>query len=199
VSTEKKILNEAIIIFRKNGYHSTSMNMISEACKISKGNLTYHYPTKEELFKKCIEASDNYFKRFVLFNSFETQATELDGLISFLKNVKNWLYFEDYVTGCIFSNTALELRHTNPDLADIPLECLRTYKMALKEKIQSGQKNGNIRNKESAEVMIEDLFLGYEGAMIYSRIENSLVYFDLFIERTYKYFKNRTQLQNRLV
>lgn len=199
MSTEKKILNEAISIFRKNGYHSTSMNMVSEACKISKGNLTYHYPTKEELFRKCIEASDNYFKRYVLFNSFENKANELDGLINFLKNVKTWLYFDEKVTGCIFSNTALELRHTNPELAEVPLECLRSYKMALKEKIKSGQESGSIAFKESADVMIEDLFLGYEGAMIYSRIENSLIFFDLFIERTYKYFKNRAHLKNRLV
>lgn len=198
MSTEKKILTEAINLFRKNGYHSTSMNMVSEACKISKGNLTYHYPTKEDLFKKSIEASDNYFKRFVLYNSFEAQATELDGLIVFLKNVKNWLYLEDIVTGCIFSNTALELRHSNSELADIPLSCLRSYKNVLKEKIQSGQKSGNIKTQESADVMIEDLFLGYEGAMIYSRIENTLTYFDLFIERTFKYLKN-TKLQNRLV
>ena len=34
-----------------------------------------------------------------------------------------------------------------------------------------------------------NIFLGYQGAMIYSRIENSLSYFDLFIEKTYKYLR----------
>lgn len=199
MSTEKKILNEAIILFRKNGYHSTSMNMVSEACKISKGNLTYHYPTKEELYRKSIAASDYYFKKYVLFNSFENIPNELDGLINFLKNVKTWLFFEDKVIGCVFSNTALELRHSNPELADLPLECLRSYKTVLKDKIQSGQINGSIVSKEPPDVMIEDLFLGYEGAMIYSRIENSLTCFDLFIERTQKYLKNRSQLKNRLI
>lgn len=198
MSTEKKILSEAITIFRQNGYHSTSMNMISEACHISKGNLTYHYPTKEILYKKCIEASDYYFKKYVLYDSFENR-NELDGLINFLKNVKTWLYFDGKVIGCIFSNTALELRHSNSELADIPLECLRSYKMALKDKIKSGQSNGSIVSRESAEVMTEDLFMGYEGAMIYSRIENSLTCFDLFIERTQRYFQNRSHLKNRLV
>ncbi len=199
MSTEKKILNEAIIIFRKNGYHATSMNMVSEACKISKGNLTYHYPTKELLYRKCIESSDYYFKKYVLFSSFENMPNELDGLINFLKNVKTWLFFDGKVIGCVFSNTALELRHYNPDLADVPLECLRAYKTVLKDKIQSGQNKGFIIDKEPSEVMIEDLFLGYEGAMIYSRIENSLVCFDLFIERTRKYLKNKSTLKNRLM
>jgi TetR/AcrR family transcriptional repressor of nem operon len=186
VNTEKRILAAAIELFRKNGFHSTSMNMVSEACNISKGNLTYHYPTKEDLYTKCIIASANYFKKYVLFSSFENQSTELEGLINFLKNVKTWLYSEGNVIGCIFSNTALELRHTNPELAEIALGYLREYKANLREKIESGQNNGNITLREPADVLAEDLFLGYEGAMIYARIENSLNCFDLFIERVRK-------------
>lgn len=189
MNTEKRILAAAIELFRKNGYHSTSMNMVSEACNISKGNLTYHYPTKEDLYKKSIIASANYFKKYVVFSSFENHANELDGLINFLRNVKTWLYYEGNVIGCIFSNTALELRHNNPELAELPLSFLREYKSILKEKIESGQNNGDITLRESPDVLIEDLFLGYEGAMIYSRIENSLNCFDLFIERVHKSMK----------
>ncbi len=186
MNTEKKILNAAIELFRKNGYHTTSMNMVSEACSISKGNLTYHYPTKEDLYRKCISASAYYFKKYVLFSSFENQNIELEGLINFLKNVQTWLYYDGKVIGCIFSNTALELRHSNPELAEIPLSYLREYKAILKEKIESGQNSGNITRREPSDVLIEDLFLGYEGAMIYSRIENSLNVFDLFIQRVHK-------------
>lgn len=189
MSTQKKILNVAIELFRKNGYHSTSMNMVSEGCCMSKGNLTYHYPTKEELFKACIDASAKYFKKYVLFSSFETQATEIDGIINFLNNVKTWLDSDGNVIGCIFSNTALELRHNNPELVDIPLNCLREYKAILKEKIEAGQKNGNITSRDPADTIIEDLFMGYEGAVIYSRIENSLSFFDLFIKRTDRYLR----------
>lgn len=192
MNTDKKILNEAIILFRKNGYHPTSMNIVSEACGISKGNLTYHYPTKEELFKECINASAGYFKKHVLFSSFENQPTELDGLINFLKNVKNWLTYEGKIIGCMFSNAAIELRLNNPELAELPINYLREFRSILKEKIESGQNNKNILAKESSEVMVENLFLGYEGAVVYSRIENSLRSFDLFIERTYKYFKTKT-------
>lgn len=189
MSTQKKILTIAIEILRKNGYHSTSMNMISKECCISKGNLTYHYPTKEELFKACINVSSSYFKKNVFLPSFEKNNNELEGLINFFKNVKTWLYWDNKVIGCVFSNTALELRHINPELADIPLFCLREFKVMIKEKIEQGQKNGNISIRESSEDITEDIFLGYQGAMIYSRIENSLSYFDLFIEKTYKYLR----------
>lgn len=188
MNTESKILNQAIEIFRKKGYHTTSMNMVSEACGISKGNLTYHYPTKEELFKECINASAKYFKKYVLFSSFEKKS-ELEGLINFLNNVKTWLVYDNKVIGCVFSNSALELRHTNPELANLALSYLREYKMILREKIESGQNNGIIKIRDEADNIIEDLFLGYEGAMIYSRIENSIECFDFFIERTKKYFR----------
>lgn len=189
MNTEKKILVQAIELFRRNGYYSTSMNMVSEACGISKGNLTYHYPTKEELFKSCIKASSNYFKQYVVQNSFEHSVNELEGLITFLENVKTWLATDNQVTGCIFSNAALELRHTNPELAELSYRHLQDIKSALREKIESGQSSGSITDRESPEDLIEDLFLAYEGAVMYSRIENSLNSFSLFIERIYRNFK----------
>jgi len=188
LNTETKILKEAIEIFRRNGYHSTSTKMVSEHCRISKGNLTYHYRTKEELFRACLETSAKYFKKYVLLKSFSDNSNELDGLIDFLRSVKKWLITDNKVTGCFFSNSALELRHTNPELADFALGFLREYKLILQEKIRSGQQKGFITSRESAELLLEELFIGYEGAMIYSRIENHFSCFDFFIERTYKYF-----------
>ena len=60
---QKKIIQVSTKKFAKNGYQKTSLNEISDAAKISKGTLFYHYPSKEELFFVVLSKSiDEAFK-----------------------------------------------------------------------------------------------------------------------------------------
>jgi AcrR family transcriptional regulator len=47
--TQDKILDMAIVLFNSQGTSRISCNRIAEACKISKGNLHYHFKSKEEI------------------------------------------------------------------------------------------------------------------------------------------------------
>lgn len=48
-ATKNKIARESERLFNTCGYHKVTMRQIAEACGISVGNLTYHYPKKEDL------------------------------------------------------------------------------------------------------------------------------------------------------
>ena len=47
--TKSKIAHESERLFNTYGYNSVTMRQIADACGISVGNLTYHYPKKEDL------------------------------------------------------------------------------------------------------------------------------------------------------
>jgi AcrR family transcriptional regulator len=47
--TQNKILDTAIAMFNSQGTSPVSCNRIAEACNISKGNLHYHFKSKEEI------------------------------------------------------------------------------------------------------------------------------------------------------
>lgn len=48
-ATKNKIERESERLFNTLGYHKVTMRQIADACGISVGNLTYHYPKKEDL------------------------------------------------------------------------------------------------------------------------------------------------------
>ena len=48
-STKNKILRVSTTMFLEGGYSKTSPQMIAKELKVSTGNLTYYYPTKEHL------------------------------------------------------------------------------------------------------------------------------------------------------
>lgn len=53
--TKIEIIQVATSLFLEVGYSKTSPKMIADKLKISTGNLTYHYPTKEHLLAVLVE------------------------------------------------------------------------------------------------------------------------------------------------
>ena len=54
-STAEKILEASRQLFNAKGYAATSLSDIADSVGISKGNLSYHFPTKRELAVRLIE------------------------------------------------------------------------------------------------------------------------------------------------
>ena len=54
---DEQILAEAVRIFKQKGYHSASMQDISDAVGLQKGSLYYYISSKEELLFKIFERS----------------------------------------------------------------------------------------------------------------------------------------------
>src|ERR1700681_1943395 len=51
---EQQMLDAAVLMFSRNGYHETSMDAIAAEAEISKPMLYLYYGSKEELFGACL-------------------------------------------------------------------------------------------------------------------------------------------------
>jgi AcrR family transcriptional regulator len=54
VLSRQKILDAAVSVFSKSGYHKASMDEIASAAGVAKGTLYYNFPSKAELFKVLV-------------------------------------------------------------------------------------------------------------------------------------------------
>lgn len=54
--TRELILRTALYILIEEGYRAMSMRRIAAACGMRLGNLTYHYPTREDLVQELLNA-----------------------------------------------------------------------------------------------------------------------------------------------
>ena len=53
--TKAEIVRTATELFLKNGYSRTTIKTICDELEMSKGNLTFHYPTKEHLLSELVD------------------------------------------------------------------------------------------------------------------------------------------------
>jgi AcrR family transcriptional regulator len=68
VSRKENILEAALQCFNKYGYYKTSIDMIAERGKISKGGIYYHFSSKEDLFLELFDFKVNsYFEQLKMY------------------------------------------------------------------------------------------------------------------------------------
>lgn len=55
--TKEAILQQALILFQKNGYESVTMRELAKACEFSLGAFYYHFKSKEEIVLELFKSS----------------------------------------------------------------------------------------------------------------------------------------------
>lgn len=55
-ATREQILHAALVILIKEGYLALSMRRVAAACDMKLGNLTYHFPMREDLVRELLDA-----------------------------------------------------------------------------------------------------------------------------------------------
>lgn len=54
--TREQILTAALSLLIEEGYRAMSMRRVAAACNMKLGNLTYHFPSREDLVRELLEA-----------------------------------------------------------------------------------------------------------------------------------------------
>ena len=76
-STKGRILDAALTIFARKGYHDTRLDEIVEESETSKGSIYFHFPNKERLFLALVDQFADLLERRVE----EAIAQEAQGIL----------------------------------------------------------------------------------------------------------------------
>jgi AcrR family transcriptional regulator len=64
-STRERIMDAALSVFSRKGYHETRMDEIVEEAAASKGSIYFHFPNKEKLFLALVDQFADLLERRV--------------------------------------------------------------------------------------------------------------------------------------
>ncbi len=104
--TREEILEKAIDVFGRQGYHRTSMHDLAAACGLFKGSFYHYFSGKEELMGEVLRYSLDYFRKHVFsiaYNETLPPATRLRNMME-----RSSAIIMHNNRGCLFGNTVLE-------------------------------------------------------------------------------------------
>lgn len=115
--TRDHVLKATRAMFIAHGFNNTSISDIIKATGVKKGNLYYHFASKEDIGLAVLEDARNEFFSF-LANSFKGDspcAKVIHSCQAVFTEQKKHIF----VGGCLFGNAALEMSDSNPRFSEV--------------------------------------------------------------------------------
>ncbi len=179
--TRQTILAVAAELFRSQGYGATTMQVVAERAGISKGNLTYHFPSKQALFEAVYAEAFAYVRDRVLSRSFTEETDAIAALEAFTRRLRRWLIDHDgRFVGCIFTNIAVEARQSDAAVGRLAGQALVAMRDALSLRFAVAQDSGQIRADVPAADLARMFFWQYEGALALAKALDDPAEYDGF-------------------
>ena len=104
--TREEILQKSLQVFKRQGYHRTSMDDLAKACGLLKGSFYHYFSSKEALMKAVLQYMNEYNEANVLSIAYDESLLPRVRL----ERLLNTLFAAVTQTegGCLMGNTVLE-------------------------------------------------------------------------------------------
>jgi len=168
---ENEVLEKAIEMFWKKGYHATSIQDLVTFLGINRGSLYDTYGGKKELFDKAFQQY-----RTVNINGvssfFESQNNVKQGFRTlFEMGIKESIADQDK-KGCFVVNTTTELIPGESELLNTLQENKKMFETIFYNFLLKGQLNGEISKSKNIKIISHLFFTFYNGLKVIAKVQS---------------------------
>ncbi|WP_456387249.1 TetR/AcrR family transcriptional regulator [Desulfolithobacter sp.] len=166
--TRGHILRQCRQLFTLNGFRNTSINAVIKATGVKKGNLYYHFSSKEALgLAVLLDARDEFFQ--ILEESLRGEDPH-SRVVNSCRVIMELMQEANFVGGCLFGNTALEMADTNTRFAAIIREVFSFWIALLEQEIEQALREGLPVGSMSPRSLATAVVAIMEGGIMISRV-----------------------------
>ncbi len=169
--TRARVVAEATALINRRGFANTSVSDLIEATGVKKGNLYFHFSSKEELGLELIRQARNEYFRYLEESSSGDRASEKISAI--LDAVYKIHRKRGFVGGCIFGNMALEMADVNGEFAKLVRGIFDEWVRTLAKLIARAQEEGDIRADLDPAAAARLVVATLEGGIMMARLSKS--------------------------
>ena len=102
-----ELVQKALKIFYRNGFHATGMDMLVAETGISKTSMYKHFRTKEELILAALRLRDELFRNWLIRRMEEIGKTPKEQMVAMFDALGEWFSEPEY-RGCMFIKASAE-------------------------------------------------------------------------------------------
>lgn len=166
--TRSHILKESRMLFTLRGFKNSSISAIIAATGVKKGNLYYHFSSKEELgLAVLLDARDEFYT--VLHSSLQGD-DPVQRVLHSCQVIMELMQQSNFVGGCLFGNTALEMTDMSSKFGQIIKEIFSHWIKLIQDELSSIDGDKPLQSSLSAETLAISIVAILEGGIMLSRV-----------------------------
>lgn len=166
--TRDHILKATRKILVSQGFHNTSISAVIEATGVKKGNLYYHFASKEELGLAVLEDAKEEFFSFLA--KALAGKNPIEKIINSCKAICAEQEKNNFVGGCLFGNTALEMADSNQKFSGVIQEVFHRWTGLLAAHLDEARQAGLLPAATQPQLLAKTVVATLEGGIMMSRV-----------------------------
>ena len=173
--TRARVIREATTLINKKGFNSTSISDIINFTGVKKGNLYFHFPSKEALGEAIL---DETRAESVSFLEKELKGrTPMEKISNYLDAVFEKHKNKNFIGGCLIGNTAIEMGDNNPAFSGKITEIFAHWKRSISQILSEAKAAGELKTNMEPDILANHMVAVIEGGIMMakaSKDENDL-------------------------
>jgi len=162
--TRQLIIEKSLQLFSVKGYHSTSINNILEATRLTKGGLYGHFESKEAIWYAIYDEAVKRWHR-VVFEGVNRITDPLQRIEQVIENdLMNYLGQNTFKGGCFFLNALVELSGQSPEMSRHMLRGFISFSKLLQQWLVQAESQGQIQPGLNHREIANFIFISLNGA-----------------------------------
>lgn len=177
---EEEVIEKAMHLFWRNGYESTSMQMLEKEMGINKFSIYSSFGSKHGVF---IESLKSYKKRInSIFEKFKSSTNGVEDIKQFFYDSVNICHQEGNQKGCLITNTYNEFSGSEDELVN---NQMTSFMDNLKTLLMVKLRMDGTKDEETIMQQANFLLIAKHGLVAATRV-NSQKEIEDYIEMTFK-------------
>lgn len=169
--TRARVIREARELIIAQGFKNTTINEIIAATGVKKGALYFHFANKDELGFSILEDAKEEFIRF-LRDSLQGN-TPLDRIDNSFKAILAQQKNSNFVGGCLFGNTALEMSDSDTRFAGLIRSVFQEWIDMISELLREAAVDGQLGKDIDPEIFAKTAVACVEGGIMLARVSKN--------------------------
>jgi AcrR family transcriptional regulator len=161
-SARDRLIDTAITLFNRYGFHATGVDRIVAVAKVAKKTLYAHFPSKEDLILAALSRKRAAFADKFLPEVLASAEEPRERLLGIFELAKSWFADPDFC-GCIFINAAVEYSEPGHPINT----SAREFKTLLRDFARDQAAAGGV---EDPELLADQIALLFEGATTVAQV-----------------------------
>ncbi len=166
--TQSRILKNTRKLIVEKGFNNTSISDIIAATGVKKGNLYYYYASKNDLGLAVLKDAEQEF--FDLLDTSFKGNRALEKVWNSCEAILKAQQKANFVGGCLFGNTALEMSDCNEEYAGIIQEIFQKWTDLLADHLREAVSEGDLDQAPSPESLAQIIVAVIEGGIMMARV-----------------------------
>lgn len=164
-SKREQLIQAALELFAKRGYHATGIDAISEKASVTKKTLYHHFRSKEELILAALRNYDERFRNDFMRSVEAKTDSPVGRLLAIFDVLEEWLKDKSF-SGCLFVGAMGEYPDEHTPIRHICQESKKLLQSYIRNLIEKAE-------LENSDQLSQQLFLLIEGAITMAQVNSS--------------------------